>query len=662
MNEQKDNHRFDKFRLYTHLIFAFLIFIHVVFFVIYWIANQTLIPAVDGYIKGFFKLGLPYVILLTLASALLGIWSLIRVFQMSYRLKKITWKRTHANWIYVFLSAIFLAIFYVSFFMITSMDKSQRGVLLRLLSITRMLIDPLLLILIAYLLRTGMKQLTKSGGEKHLTLHNLGYVLLCVVLLVAWIVPLIFLPQYVYFGKLPDKPKLLAHRGASMLAPENTLYAVTLAHELGAFAFESDVRISQDGVPFLMHDETLKRTTDVEEVFPGREDEHAETFKMDELKQLNAGWWFILDDPHKSVKNDLVDQADLTEIQSQGVPTLEETLDVIKKTDLTLLYDLRNPPEGHPYREGLFRRVYDILKSKKMDSQIWLLLEKDQIEMVTKETPKIVRVLGVSSSALPDADQVLKDGYQVINVDKGICNPDIKAYKKAGLAVNAYVIDQPWLLSQFWIRGTDSITTNAVHTLSKLNSPVWVLSFWLYLLIWCLVGIALGIWLVSAGKWIKKEKIVPEVEGEPITATEPVAEEFPAFEPLDESEVEIPVTELPAEETIMEGSESLPSEATIIADEAVPTPEGAESLLAEIEAATEEIENEESINAEDFVKETPNVINEQIVDDNLGTGDEMAVDFEPEIHTQQEITENEQTAEPDTTPSDNDNLENLNDI
>lgn len=59
----------------------------------------------------------------------------------------------------------------------------------------------------------------------------------------------------------PQKPFILAHRGARSLAPENTLAAFQKAFELGADGFECDVFLSKDGVPVIIHDETLDRTT-----------------------------------------------------------------------------------------------------------------------------------------------------------------------------------------------------------------------------------------------------------------------------------------------------------------------------------------------------------------------------------------------------------------
>ncbi|WP_341649744.1 glycerophosphodiester phosphodiesterase family protein [Thauera humireducens] len=63
-------------------------------------------------------------------------------------------------------------------------------------------------------------------------------------------------------------PRWIAHRGAGQLAPENTLAAFRLGHAHGYRMFECDVRLSADGVPFLLHDDVLDRTTDGKGVSP----------------------------------------------------------------------------------------------------------------------------------------------------------------------------------------------------------------------------------------------------------------------------------------------------------------------------------------------------------------------------------------------------------
>ena len=57
-------------------------------------------------------------------------------------------------------------------------------------------------------------------------------------------------------------PRIIAHRGGGALAPENTLAGIRIAHRLGCRGVEFDVMLTVDGVPILMHDDTLERTTD----------------------------------------------------------------------------------------------------------------------------------------------------------------------------------------------------------------------------------------------------------------------------------------------------------------------------------------------------------------------------------------------------------------
>jgi glycerophosphoryl diester phosphodiesterase len=78
-------------------------------------------------------------------------------------------------------------------------------------------------------------------------------------------------------------PRFVAHRGAGKLAPENTLAAMRVGYAHGYRMVEFDVKLSADGVPFLLHDDTLDRTTD------GRG--RADALTWAELAKLDAGAW-----------------------------------------------------------------------------------------------------------------------------------------------------------------------------------------------------------------------------------------------------------------------------------------------------------------------------------------------------------------------------------
>ena len=99
----------------------------------------------------------------------------------------------------------------------------------------------------------------------------------------------------------PPAKALVAHRGASAYAPEHTLAAYRLAVAQDADYVEQDLAVTRDGEIICLHDESLERTTNVEDVFPdravldpatGQRRWLAVDFTLAEIKQLDAGSWF----------------------------------------------------------------------------------------------------------------------------------------------------------------------------------------------------------------------------------------------------------------------------------------------------------------------------------------------------------------------------------
>jgi len=86
-------------------------------------------------------------------------------------------------------------------------------------------------------------------------------------------------------------PRWIAHRGAGPLAPENTLAAFRLGASLGYRMFECDVKLSADGVPFLLHDSTLPRTTNARDHLGAGNSAVAGDHAWGALAQLDAGSW-----------------------------------------------------------------------------------------------------------------------------------------------------------------------------------------------------------------------------------------------------------------------------------------------------------------------------------------------------------------------------------
>ncbi len=111
----------------------------------------------------------------------------------------------------------------------------------------------------------------------------------------------------------------IAHRGASAYAPEHTLAAYRLAIEQGADYVEQDLAVTKDGALVCLHDDSLERTTNVEDVFPdratpdagGRKRWLAVDFTLAEIRRLDAGAWFG------------------SAFAGERVPTWEEAVDLV---------------------------------------------------------------------------------------------------------------------------------------------------------------------------------------------------------------------------------------------------------------------------------------------------------------------------------------------
>ncbi|MFJ6388614.1 glycerophosphodiester phosphodiesterase [Streptomyces sp. NPDC091972] len=137
-------------------------------------------------------------------------------------------------------------------------------------------------------------------------------------------------------------PTVIAHRGGSAHAPENTLAAVDKAARLGAVWVENDVQRTKDGELVVLHDDSLQRTTDVEQVFPGRAPWKVKDFTAAEIARLDAGSWFG------------------AAYAGARVPTLEQYVHRIDLHHQKLLLELKNP-ELYP---GIERETLKLLANE----------------------------------------------------------------------------------------------------------------------------------------------------------------------------------------------------------------------------------------------------------------------------------------------------------
>ena len=152
----------------------------------------------------------------------------------------------------------------------------------------------------------------------------------------------------------------IAHAGASSLAPQNTLAAGRLAFELGADVWGVDARLTSDGVFVLMHDETLDRTTDVEEVFPDGSPWSVEGFMLDEIRKLDAGSWFIYDDPFGEIAAGNISASQAESYIGEPVPTLREALELV--AEHRWLIDVEVKPASNLDPNETAQRLVDLIE------------------------------------------------------------------------------------------------------------------------------------------------------------------------------------------------------------------------------------------------------------------------------------------------------------
>lgn len=306
-------------------------------------------------------------------------------------------------------------------------------------------------------------------------------------------------------GPLPPKPKIIAHRGAAHLAPENTIVAGQTAVNLSVDGWEIDVLVSRDGIPFLLHDDTLKRTTNVSAEFPGRENEHSSNFTWAELQQLNAGSWFIERDPYRAIAKGLVTPAQMTLFRNAMIPSLEEAVNFTRDNGLLLDVDFKGIPSWHPNYTQYFNICLQVLKAGGIDEQVWLATGKTNwLDLAQTDAPNITTALSIDLDDPLTVNELQATGYNMTNIHHGISYNTIRSYVAAGIPINMWTVDNDWRFSQLWCLGVTFIVTNVPHKFVGLTQPTWYLHVEVYALFWIVIYLV-GLCFVLALKYVKSE-------------------------------------------------------------------------------------------------------------------------------------------------------------
>ncbi|NXG62410.1 GDPD5 protein, partial [Hemiprocne comata] len=306
------------------------------------------------------------------------------------------------------------------------------------------------------------------------------------ILLFLFLIPLgMYSPCIREMGTLGPKPALIGHRGAPMLAPENTEMSFQKTIEHGGDGLETDVTISYDGVPFLMHDSTLRRTTNIKEVCPNDTAKNAAFFSWDTLQELNAGMWFLKDKPFACMGS--LSRADEDQAMNQSVYTLSNFLRLADSQNKLVIFDLYRPPEKHPYRNLWINRTLEvILNEARIKPHLVLWLENYMRSFVQSVAPGFQQTKGTKAPV----EDLLMDNIVKLNLAyTEMSSEDIRKYAEANITTNLYVVNEPWLYSLAWCSGAHSVTTNAVHMLKNLSQPLFLMTPQQYNVMWILTDL-----------------------------------------------------------------------------------------------------------------------------------------------------------------------------
>jgi glycerophosphoryl diester phosphodiesterase len=245
----------------------------------------------------------------------------------------------------------------------------------------------------------------------------------------------------------------IAHRGASHVAPENTLSALRSALASGADLMEVDVRRTADGALVLMHDETLARTTDVELLFPTRAPWRVQDLTLEQIRKVDAGSW-------KS-----------TTYRGEGVPTLSEALEVIDRAGSRLLIEIKEPA-SHP---GVEMDVAALLRARRAERprepehvvvQSFDLAAMHRFAWEAPEVPTGVLVQ-VPTRRLP---AVAGWASYVNPHHRRVSAEYVEALHSAGLRCFSWTVDSPRAVRRLLRAGVDGVISNRPEVVRAVRS------------------------------------------------------------------------------------------------------------------------------------------------------------------------------------------------
>ncbi|PSL01543.1 glycerophosphoryl diester phosphodiesterase [Haloactinopolyspora alba] len=238
----------------------------------------------------------------------------------------------------------------------------------------------------------------------------------------------------------------IAHRGSSGSAPENTVAAVEYAVDQRSSFVEVDVQRSADGELVIMHDVTLERTTNVEEVFPDRAPWNVGDFTLEEMRQLDAGSWFSPD------------------FAGEPVPTLREVVEALGPRT-GLLLELKSP-SLYP---GIEAQIHEELssipgymeRSLRTGRLVVQSFDIDSMRTYDEIAPEVP--VGLLYGSQPTEEELVEASTWAEQVNPSYRVTDaalVERIHELGMTISVYTINSGQLMREYINLGVDGIITN----------------------------------------------------------------------------------------------------------------------------------------------------------------------------------------------------------
>lgn len=236
---------------------------------------------------------------------------------------------------------------------------------------------------------------------------------------------------------------VVAHRGASAYAPENTLSALRLGMAMAADQVEVDVRRTADGELVVVHDDDLARTTDAATVFPGRRSYRVGDCTLAELRQLDAGSW----------------KADA--YAGEPIPTLAEVLDAVQGTGVGLLLEAKEPAAYPGIGSGIRDLLHDFAYWRDADERQLLLVSFDADFLTGYHALAPQTALGYIGTPRVGELPAIASWARFVNPEHtDVTEPLVAAIHGAGLATYAWTTNDSTEMQRAVRAGVDGVVTD----------------------------------------------------------------------------------------------------------------------------------------------------------------------------------------------------------